>query len=706
MRKGSPIMGKMILLMVALAVLVVPRTQADERASQTSPAPDKAIAPANTTGPRTISKKLLEQAPPEFRNQFMPRHPAPYRVSKSPGHYSSADWARAIDSTWGPGLSWSQHYYIWDRFWTTVNNRFACFPGLETTIWDDVRNLYDPEVLDTVSRGRLCGITTHACRRLRESHTMTFDSVVEFTELKPGVPLLVVGAFGVNDHFGAGLTVLPDSSLLVYKAVPSHPLGLVAGDIVLGYDGIAWKDIVPELIAAELPITGWWIGSSDISYKYNFLVSAGMNWHLFDTIDVVKYSSGDTVHLATQILDGQNMSLWATEQMDIPGVSMPDYSSGDLTSWGIISGTNVGYIYSLGWLRGVADSAATINEWLTAIDSLQYQYNVSGVILDFRTNYGTSFSFAKALGRFFDTTMTPLGMKIRCGDHFSLCPYTNFDWYFAIKGDSTSYWDRPIAILTGPGEYSGGDIYPMLLSMHPMAKVFGRPTTGAFNGMGYYTLASGWSQGISNLSMYLASNPDHFITRDTFPGGATFPWVDYQPVWLSPDGVAQGRDDVVEAAKEWILSRDLDQDGVVNENDNCPDIANANQADADNDGFGDLCDNCTDTDADAFGNPGYVANTCIVDNCPNVSNPTQADANHDGIGDACCCVGVRGNVNYTGIVDLGDLSALVSYLTGGGYALPCPNEANVNGTGIVDLSDLSALVSYLTGGAYVLPNCS
>jgi hypothetical protein len=35
-----------------------------------------------------------------------------------------------------------------------------------------------------------------------------------------------------------------------------------------------------------------------------------------------------------------------------------------------------------------------------------------------------------------------------------------------------------------------------------------------------------------------------------------------------------------------------------------------------------------------------------------------------------CCVGVTGNVNVVGIVDLADLSALVSYLTGGGYVLP------------------------------------
>ncbi|PWB69743.1 alkaline phosphatase [candidate division GN15 bacterium] len=70
-----------------------------------------------------------------------------------------------------------------------------------------------------------------------------------------------------------------------------------------------------------------------------------------------------------------------------------------------------------------------------------------------------------------------------------------------------------------------------------------------------------------------------------------------------------------------------------------------------------------------------------------------------------CCQGKVGNVNLTGIVDLADLSALISYLTGAGWPLPCPAEANINNSGIIDLSDLTALVSYLTGGGFILPDC-
>ncbi|PWB74036.1 hypothetical protein C3F09_04510 [candidate division GN15 bacterium] len=75
------------------------------------------------------------------------------------------------------------------------------------------------------------------------------------------------------------------------------------------------------------------------------------------------------------------------------------------------------------------------------------------------------------------------------------------------------------------------------------------------------------------------------------------------------------------------------------------------------------------------------------------------------MGQTPCCQGTTGDVNMKGVVDLSDLSCLVSFLTGGGYVLPCPEEANINGSGPVDLGDLSALVSHLTGRSYILPNC-
>jgi hypothetical protein len=57
-------------------------------------------------------------------------------------------------------------------------------------------------------------------------------------------------------------------------------------------------------------------------------------------------------------------------------------------------------------------------------------------------------------------------------------------------------------------------------------------------------------------------------------------------------------------------AQDSDADGVLDNVDNCPDVANTPQLDQDSDLFGDKCDNCTlepntgqiDSDADGYGN--------------------------------------------------------------------------------------------------------
>ncbi len=175
--------------------------------------------------------------------------------------------------------------------------------------------------------------------------------------------------------------------------------------------------------------------------------------------------------------------------------------------------------------------------------------------------------------------------------------------------------------------------------------------------------------------------------------------------YSAPSGITVRVDSIVGERLYAYVQFDKDGDGIEDAADNCPNAANPDQADGDHDGIGDLCDNCptvvnpdqADVDHDGVGD--------LCDNCSLVANPDQKDQNHNGVGDACCCVGTAGNVNDVNIVDLSDLSALVSYLTGGGYVLPCPSEANVNQNGIVDLADLSLLVQFLTGGGDILPVC-
>lgn len=97
---------------------------------------------------------------------------------------------------------------------------------------------------------------------------------------------------------------------------------------------------------------------------------------------------------------------------------------------------------------------------------------------------------------------------------------------------------------------------------------------------------------------------------------------------------------------------DNDNDGVLDDVDNCPANRNPQQLDSDGDGMGNACD--LDNDNDSVNNTSDEcpleagrpsANGCpdededgvrdSLDNCPSVLNPDQLDADGDGIGDVC-----------------------------------------------------------------------
>lgn len=112
---------------------------------------------------------------------------------------------------------------------------------------------------------------------------------------------------------------------------------------------------------------------------------------------------------------------------------------------------------------------------------------------------------------------------------------------------------------------------------------------------------------------------------------------------------------------DGFATADGDGDGVDDDVDNCPQDANADQADNDMDGQGDVCDadddndtvddgldNCpltvntdqTDTDGDLEGDACDADDDNddvldLGDNCPLVANTSQTDTDLDGDGDAC-----------------------------------------------------------------------
>jgi hypothetical protein len=92
-----------------------------------------------------------------------------------------------------------------------------------------------------------------------------------------------------------------------------------------------------------------------------------------------------------------------------------------------------------------------------------------------------------------------------------------------------------------------------------------------------------------------------------------------------PEIANPDQSDIDQDGQGDICDDDIDGDNIENEQDNCPEIPNVDQTDLDEDNIGDQCDN--DMDGDSIENE--------QDNCPAISNPDQANSDTDRQGDAC-----------------------------------------------------------------------
>ena len=150
---------------------------------------------------------------------------------------------------------------------------------------------------------------------------------------------------------------------------------------------------------------------------------------------------------------------------------------------------------------------------------------------------------------------------------------------------------------------------------------------------------------VNTLKLAIADVADNSWDSGVFIRAGSFGSTDNPPPDEDEDGVPDGLDncpavpnpDQADSDQNGVgdACQDKDGDGILDIQDNCPDRSNPDQADGDNDGVGDVCDNCP-----AFFNPDQAdfdgdrdGDAC--DNCVFTRNPDQLDADGDGKGDAC-----------------------------------------------------------------------
>ena len=319
----------------------------------------------------------------------------------------------------------------------------------------------------------------------------------------------------------------------------------------MGYDGILWKKLYKELLTAELPFRySGTIGSNPKSVTHLLLTSAGENWHLFDTIDVVKYNSGVTIHLPTSLLQNKKMKLLSTTQLPINGVPFPDIDHGHWVSWGVINGTSIGYIYVWNWTSNgdfPNPTTPTGVDFKNAIQTLISEHEINGLIIDSRYNTGGQFGeFAEGMKILFneDQDIFQGYSRKKADDHYSMKEYGGPTGGITRVNTTRYLFDRPIAVLISPFSISCGDFMPLQMKYHPMVRTFGSATNGAFGTIDGFSIAVDWSYNRTISNFKLKYDPDKYLTHLSIPPD--------EEVWFTKESVAKGEDDIVNAALNWI----------------------------------------------------------------------------------------------------------------------------------------------------------
>lgn len=457
-------------------------------------------------------------------------------------------WSERVESFWGDAPEEEERLRVFDHLWESLAEDYASFDSYDVD-WEASREHYRPLVAEDQGYGSFYGHLRQMVDQLHDPHAPLLSQTVCTTRVRERPPAW--RNIDAIPAVGGCVTLDDQGELLVYQVASgdSNPLDLEPGDVIVGFDGQPWEEALAEVESWGLPECDEDFAMAPVSRARRRAATVAANSHLFSTIEVRRYASGAVEsHDTGPVIDKSTEITVCADQIPTPGLSQPVLSWAELDlgrcsnclSWGVVPGTNIGFISAYAWYGDALDDLDEAVEALYETDALvvDQRFNLGGVVQV--TDHGFPVLF--------DQDVDPVveyHRRVPGGD------YTELERRYdsSITADPETSYEGPIAVLTGPKSGSAGDLVPYALALHPRSRSFGRATVGAFG-----ELAPVWYPDdpfLGDLSLKLTVG--QMVAADGTHLGAWEQRPD-EEVWITAADAAAGVDPVLEAALQWIES--------------------------------------------------------------------------------------------------------------------------------------------------------